>query len=146
MSWAVTSQGYVMRCGSGQTTLQTLFPISCYQKHFPKWKKCRIMAQANNTYFNRKANEQTKHFFLWRKLFTQAIDCSFDEFSGGKKPRRDVRTTWQKAFKLRANACSIVYIRQLYVVARGLKMVWNAVIKVCRLFTFLMTANDVSKS
>ena len=45
------------------------FPITCYQKHFLKWKTCRMIAQGNNAYFNRKANEQTKHF-LWRKLFT----------------------------------------------------------------------------
>lgn len=60
--WAVNPRGYIMRRGRGQRTLQTLFPITCYQKHFLKMKNMRLIAQASNTYFNRKANEQTKHF------------------------------------------------------------------------------------
>ena len=35
--------------------------------------------------------------------------------------------------------------KQLYVVTRSLKMVLKAVIKVCLLFTSIMTANDVHK-
>ena len=95
------------------------------------------MERANNTYFNRIANEETKHF-LWGKLFI---------YLSNEFPRvKSSRGMWGEQEKKHANDEPVLALKkQLYVVTRSLKMVLKAVIKVCLLFTSIMTANDVHK-